>query len=669
MDCAECGSANREGRRFCGGCGAALAAACEACGFVNEAAEKFCGGCGTALAPGSAAALPATIARTRGREPAAQGEAERRQLTVMFCDLVGSTALSARFDPEDLRELIGAFQQASVGVIERMGGIVARYMGDGLLVYFGYPQAGEDDAERAVSAGLGVVEAVAALAVPDDVRLRVRVGIATGLVVAGDIVGEGAAEEHAVLGETPNLAARLQGLAEPDTVVIGPVTHRLVGGLFECAELGQHTLKGFPEPVSAWRVMGASEAETRFDALRIGTLTPLVGREKELDLLADAWRSACRGDGGVAFLTGEAGIGKSRIVQALAETAAGEAGHTSLNFQPAYPWHSACGKAYVLGTFLTREVTDMGFKVASRVRGLSDEAFREAFGAEEQCRSALSRLRWPDGFVCPACGHRGHCVLAGRSLYQCNRCKKQTSSTAGTIFHATKLPLTLWFAAVHLIVTAKNGISSVELGRRLGVKQPTAWTMKHKIMAVMARREADTPLSGRVEMDDAYLGGARAGGKRGRGAPGKTPFVAAVSTSPEGRPRKVKLVPVKGFRKREIARGAKRWLAPGSEVLTDGLRCWNALDGVVGSHRAIRTGSGRQAARMAPFKWVNTTLGNIKSAITGTYRKLGPDHAQRYLASFAWRYNRRYQLNTMIPRFVHSAARTQPIPYRALIAG
>ena len=298
------------------------------------------------------------------------------------------------------------------------------------------------------------------------------------------------------------------------------------------------------------------------------------------------------------------------------------------------------GKAYVLGTFLTREVTDMGFKVASRVRGLSDEAFREAFGAEEQCRSALSRLRWPDGFVCPACGHRGHCVLAGRSLYQCYRCKKQTSSTAGTIFHATKLPLTLWFAAVHLIVTAKNGISSVELGRRLGVKQPTAWTMKHKIMAVMARREADTPLSGRVEMDDAYLGGARAGGKRGRGAPGKTPFVAAVSTSPEGRPRKVKLVPVKGFRKREIARGAKRWLAPGSEVLTDGLRCWNALDGVVGSHRAIRTGSGRQAARMAPFKWVNTTLGNIKSAITGTYRKLGPDHAQRYLASFAWRYNR-----------------------------
>ena len=315
----------------------------------------------------------------------------------------------------------------------------------------------------------------------------------------------------------------------------------------------------------------------------------------------------------------------------------------------------------------------MGFKVASRVRGLSDEAFREAFGTEEQCRAALLRLRWPDGFLCPCCGHRGHCVLAGRGLYQCNRCKKQTSPTAGTIFHATKLPLPLplplWFAAIHLIVTAKNGISSVELGRRLGVKQPTAWAVKHKIMAVMARREGETALSGRVEMDDAYLGGVRSGGKRGRGAAGKTPFVAAVSTSPEGRPRKVKLAPVKGFRKREIARGVKLWLAPGAAVVTDGLGCWSALDEAACSHQAIRTGSGRQAARMASFKWVNTTLGNIKSAITGTYRKLGPDHAGRYLASFAWRYNRRYQLQTMIPRFVHSAARTQPMPYRLLIAG
>ena len=156
----------------------------------------------------------------------------------------------------------------------------------------------------------------------------------------------------------------------------------------------------------------------------------------------------------------------------------------------------------------------------------------------------------------------GPAALAGRGLYQCNRCKTQTSPTAGTIFHATKLSLKIWFAAIHLVVTSKNGISSVELGRRLGVKQPTAWTVKHKIMAVMARREEETPLSGRVEMDDAYLGGVRSGGKRGRGAAGKTPFVAAVSTSPERRPRKAKLAPVRGFRKREIARGAGALAGP-----------------------------------------------------------------------------------------------------------
>ena len=311
----------------------------------------------------------------------------------------------------------------------------------------------------------------------------------------------------------------------------------------------------------------------------------------------------------------------------------------------------------------------MGFKVASRVRGLSDEAFREAFGTEEQCRTALVRLRWPDGFVCPCCGHREHCVLAGRGLYQCNRCKKQTSPTAGHDLPRDQ-------AAADTLVRShppdRDGEERHLVGgtrRRLGVKQPTAWTVKHKIMAVMARREGETRLTGRVEMDDAYLGGVRSGGKRGRGAAGKTPFVAAVSTSPEGRPGKLKLAPVKGFRKREIARGAKHWLAPGAAVVTDGLGCWGALDEIACSHQAIRTGSGRQAARMASFKWVNTTLGNIKSAITGTYRKLGPDHAGRYLASFAWRYNRRYQLQTMIPRFVHSAARTEPMPYRLLIAG
>ena len=161
------------------------------------------------------------------------------------------------------------------------------------------------------------------------------------------------------------------------------------------------------------------------------------------------------------------------------------------------------------------------FGVASWVRGLRDAAFREAFGTEEQCRAALARLRWGDGFACPGCGHRGHCFPSRRPVYQCNRRKKQTSLTAGTIFHSTKLPLVTWFVAIHLIVTAKNGISSVELGRRLRIRQPTAWTMKQKIMAVMARREKDKPLSGRVEMDDAWLGGVCSDGKRDRARPAR----------------------------------------------------------------------------------------------------------------------------------------------------
>jgi ISXO2-like transposase domain/Transposase zinc-ribbon domain len=308
-------------------------------------------------------------------------------------------------------------------------------------------------------------------------------------------------------------------------------------------------------------------------------------------------------------------------------------------------------------------------KLAARVRGLSEGQFRAAFGTEAQCRAVLERLRWPKGFICPSCGHGGRAWLAERQLYQCNRCKHQVSLTAGTMFHATKLPLITWFLAIHLIVTAKNGISSVELGRRLGVKQTTAWVMKQKIMQVMREREARKPLRGRVEVDDAYLGGARRGGKRGRGAAGKTPLVAAVETTAERRPQKLKLLPVKGFRKREVEKLARRHLQPGSNVVSDGLTCWTAVATAGCRHFPMRTGSGKQAAQWMPFKWVNTMLGNIKAAITGTYRQLSPAHAPRYLASFAWRFNRRFQLDTMMPRFLHSAARTQPLPYRLLIAG
>jgi DNA-directed RNA polymerase subunit RPC12/RpoP len=212
------------------------------------------------------------------------------------------------------------------------------------------------------------------------------------------------------------------------------------------------------------------------------------------------------------------------------------------------------------------------------VRGLSEAEFRRRYGTEEACRAALSQLRWGRGWVCPACGH-GRCAeLKGRPLYQCNRCKHQVSLTAGTVFHWTKLPLTIWFLAIYHLSQSKGGMSSIELARRLGTRQPTAWLIKHKLMAAMAQREAEKPkLAGRVEMDDAYLGGQRAGGKRGRGAAGKTPFVAAVETTADRKPRRLRLTIVRGFRKKAIAALAKRDLAAGSNVVSDGLSCWTAV--------------------------------------------------------------------------------------------
>jgi len=230
----------------------------------------------------------------------AQAEAERRQLTVMFCDLVGSTALSARLDPEDLREIIAAYHRAVAEVIAKSDGFVSRYMGDGVLVYFGYPQAHEDDAERAVRAGLGVIDAVSRLNVK-SVKLQTRVGIATGLVVVGDLVGQGPAQEQSVVGETPNLAARLQGLAEPETVVIAAGTHRLVGALFEYRDLGAVEVKGIAGPVSAWQVLRPSAVASRFEALHGSALAPLIGRDEEIDLLLRRWARA-RASAAIAYL-------------------------------------------------------------------------------------------------------------------------------------------------------------------------------------------------------------------------------------------------------------------------------------------------------------------------------------------------------------------------------
>jgi class 3 adenylate cyclase len=274
------------------------------------------------------------IARLVGDQPSAEAspaasaavvssEAERRQLTVMFADLVGSTGLSARLDPEDLREVYAAYHRAVAEVVRGFDGFVAKYMGDGVLAYFGYPRAHEDDAERAIRAGLGIVDAVGRLD-NKSVALQARIGIATGLVVVGDLIGEGSAQEQSVVGETPNLAARLQGLAEPNSVVIAASTRRLVGDLFECSDLGTVEVKGIEVPVSAWQVLRSSGVESRFEALHGSVLTPLVGREEEIDLLLRRWTRAKAGDGQVVLVSGEPGIGKSRITAALLERLQGE---------------------------------------------------------------------------------------------------------------------------------------------------------------------------------------------------------------------------------------------------------------------------------------------------------------------------------------------------------
>jgi class 3 adenylate cyclase/predicted ATPase len=269
----------------------------------------------------AAEAAPAAAA-----PPAIVSDPERRQLTVMFCDLVGSTPLSTRFDPEDLREVIGAYHRCVADTVTHYAGFVAKYMGDGVLIYFGYPEAHEDDAERAVRAGLAVIDAVGRLVTPET--LNVRLGVASGLVVVGDLIGAGAAQERGVVGETPNLAARLQGLAQPSTLVIGQSTRRQIGTLFELDDLGPQALAGFAEPQRAWRVIGESGVVSRFEALRSET-TPLVGRDEELDLLLRRWHQAGTGEGRAVLVSGEPGIGKSRLTAALSQSIRGD-GHTRL---------------------------------------------------------------------------------------------------------------------------------------------------------------------------------------------------------------------------------------------------------------------------------------------------------------------------------------------------
>ncbi len=310
--CTGCQAEIPDGSRFCPQCGAPQALACAACGHVNAAGARFCAQCGAKFGAAAPAPAPAPAAPAMR----AGSAAERRQLTVMFCDLVGSTALSTKLDPEDLRDVIAAYHKCAAGVVARFNGFVAKYMGDGVLVYFGYPEAHEADAGNAVRAGLALIEAIGALAVGEG-RHQVRIGIATGLVVVGELVGSGEAQERNVVGETPNLAARLQSAAAPNTVLIAASTRRLTGDLFEYEPVDPGALKGFDGPVAAWRVLREQSMQSRFESLRAANQVPLVGRDEELDLLARRWAQVKDNDGRVVLLSGEPGIGKSRLIAAL----------------------------------------------------------------------------------------------------------------------------------------------------------------------------------------------------------------------------------------------------------------------------------------------------------------------------------------------------------------
>ncbi len=283
---------------------------CGHCGFVCNPDSRFCGGCGKPLPPDASGG-----GKVNQGKPRFTSAAERRQLTVMFCDMVGSTDLAVRLDPEEVSDIFRQYQGACEQVISRYDGYIARYTGDGLLVYFGYPRATEHDAERAVRAGLEIIDSVCTLRLGLQYTIRTRIGIASGEVVVGEVVGDGPSREATVVGETPNLASRLQGVSDPDRVIISRGTRELLGGLFEYTDLGFHALKGFDSPVRAYAVTGESAMESRFEATHGAPLGLLLGRDREIELLQECWKNACRGERQVALVSGDEGIGKSRLVE------------------------------------------------------------------------------------------------------------------------------------------------------------------------------------------------------------------------------------------------------------------------------------------------------------------------------------------------------------------
>lgn len=293
--------------------------------------------------------------------------------------------------------------------------------------------------------------------------------------------------------------------------------------------------------------------------------------------------------------------------------------------------------------------------------GLSLNEFLERYGSEPQCEAAVERSRWADGFVCPDCGGKTHSVVWHEQVktFQCSACRRQTTLTSGTIFHATKLPLMTWFQAMYFLTQTKNNVSALELKRLLGVCYRTAWRLKHKLLQVMTEREQERQLDGRVEVDDAYLGGELVGGKAGRGSDNKVPFIAAVQTSAEGHPLLAVFSRVKTFSLAEVAGWARGHLAASAHVVSDGLACFTAVTAAGCHHAPEVVGTKRKSTDMACFNWINTVLGNLKTAATGTYHAFDfAKYGFRYLAEAQYRFNRRFDLVAILPRLLRAATAT-----------
>jgi ISXO2-like transposase domain/Transposase zinc-ribbon domain len=294
-------------------------------------------------------------------------------------------------------------------------------------------------------------------------------------------------------------------------------------------------------------------------------------------------------------------------------------------------------------------------------RGLSMVEFMDQYGTDAQCEAALAASRWPNGFACPVCGGPASCSFRreGRLYWQCVSCRHQCSVISGTIFECTKLPLTRWFLAMHMLTQAKNNVSALELKRHLGVSYPSAWLVKHKLMEVMRLREDSRRLTGRVEIDDAYLGGERSGGKTGRGSENKVPFIAAVQTTEDGKPV-VACFAQAPFTKQAVQTFAAKSLVRPLTVVSDGLGCFTAAEGA-GVHKRIVTGGGKASTKLAQFQAVNTVLSNLKTAMAGTYHAVKfAKYAHRYLAEVQYRFNRRFDLSSILSRLVRVAAITEP---------